>query len=98
RFVLPTSKLSQSKQQWLTVGPSLSLSRKFAIRSGLVIGYAGRPTYHFNGSTTRVKQPTLAPCLDREQSLQCLEDATTGGRNAQFDFGHGPYVSFSPFE
>src|SRR5207253_2299392 len=42
RFVLPSSKLSQFRTQALTVGPGVSLSRKFKVLSGLTLSYGVR--------------------------------------------------------
>ncbi|MBK7860466.1 MAG: hypothetical protein IPJ65_18010 [Archangiaceae bacterium] len=99
RFVLPTSKLSQVRTQWLTVGPSLSLSRRFPVLSGLTLGYAARGTVRFNEYTGgHKKTATLAPCIDSQAALECAEDRATGGRNGFFDLAHGPIVSFQPIE
>jgi hypothetical protein len=97
RFVLPTSKLSHLKTQLLTVGPGVSVSRKFNVLSGLAIGYGVRPTVHFNQWTTGESyQHNLVTCND-PQSSDCQFDMNTGGRNVYFDVGHGPFLSFQPY-
>jgi hypothetical protein len=98
RLTLPTSKNSQLKTQVINVGPGVSVSRKFNVLSGLSVGYGARPTIHFNEYTTgKVWGPTLTACLD-SQSADCGFATNTGSRNVFFDLGHGPFVSFQPYE
>ncbi len=96
RLTLPTSKASQAQSRILTLGPSLNLSRRFNVLSGLTLIYSARFTWRFNRFATRQNQgPTIGACGD-VRSLECIDFINTGVRNPQFDLFHGPVVSFSP--
>jgi hypothetical protein len=98
RLTLPTSKNTQYKTQVLNVGPGVSVSRKFNLLSGLAIGYGARPTFHFNQHTTYTAlYDPLTECIDT-QSASCAFDRNSGSRNVMFDIGHGPFLSFQPYE
>lgn len=96
RVTLPTSKPSQAQSRILTLGPSLNVSRRFDVLSGLTLIYTARFTYRFNRFATRQNQgPTISACGD-SRSLECIDFINTGVRNPQFDVLHGPVVSFAP--
>ncbi|MBL9038884.1 MAG: hypothetical protein JNG84_10240 [Archangium sp.] len=96
RVNLPLSKIAQLQTRVLTLAPSLALSRVFAVKSGLVVAYAGRFGYRFNRFTSPQNQgPGIAACGD-PRALECAEYISTGTRNTNFDLIHGPTVSFSP--
>jgi len=98
RFTLPTSKASQSVGRIMTIGPSVTLSRKFELLHGLTLGYTGRFTYRFNKFTTgQYSSPTLANCGDSASSA-CADFFTTGTRSTNFDMMHGLVLSFQPLE
>jgi hypothetical protein len=114
RFVLPTSKLSQYRTQWLTVGPGVALTRKFNLLAGLSLSYGVRGTFHFNQYTSaQVKQNPTQTCTDpldpttcqsaplpacNPQEPGCFGSENGGKLNAFFDISHGPSLSFSPIE
>lgn len=96
RVTLPTSKASQAQTRLFTLGPSLNLSRRFDVLSGLTLIYSGRFTWRFNRLATRQNQgATIAACGD-VRALECIDFVNTGVRNPQFDVLHGPIVSFAP--
>jgi hypothetical protein len=112
RFLLPTSKASQSQSRIVTVGPSLTLSRDFKILSGLSIAYTGRFTYRFNRFTTG---SNAGPQIINTDASLCsatvtnspgapLESVSAGcNRNnaaniVNYDFVHGPNITFNPLE
>lgn len=96
RVTLPTSKPSQAQSRLFTLGPSLNLSRRFNVLSGLSLIYSARFTWRFNRFATRQNQgPTIPACGDA-RALECLDLINTGVRNAQADVLHGPIVSFQP--
>lgn len=96
RTTLPTSKASQAQSRLFTLGPSLTLSRRFDVLSGLTLIYSGRFTWRFNRFATRQNQgPTISACGD-VRALECIDFINTGIRNPQFDLLHGPIVSFAP--
>ncbi|MGA9523070.1 MAG: hypothetical protein WBV82_16495 [Myxococcaceae bacterium] len=98
RLTAPTSKIAQAQSRILSVGPRLSLSRKFPVMQGLTVRYDGRYTYRFNRYTTMQNEaPRLIACTD-VQSLDCLETAHTGRRNVEQDVVHGATVLFQPLE
>jgi hypothetical protein len=96
RVTLPTSKPSLAQTRLFTLGPSLNLSRRFDVLSGLTLIYTGRFTWRFNRLATRQNQgPTIPACGD-VRALECLDFLNTGVRNPQADVLHGPIVSFAP--
>lgn len=98
QVALPTSKASKAATRILAIGPSLSLSRTFPVRSGLTLAYAGRYSYRFHKFTTAQRDaPALITCGD-PGSAECADFIGTGRRNAHSDVTHGPTVSFAPFD
>jgi hypothetical protein len=98
RVTLPTSKASQSIGRIMTVGPMLSLSKKFDVLHGLTFGYVGRFTYRFNQYTTaQYQSPYLAACGDPRGST-CADFYSTGLRSTNYDVTHGLVANFQPHE
>jgi hypothetical protein len=96
RLTFPTSKTSQAQSRILTIGPSLNLSRRFNVLSGLTLIYSARFTYRLNRFATRQNQgPTISACGD-SRALECIDFINTGVRNPQFDVLHGPIISVAP--
>lgn len=96
RVTLPTSKTSQAQSRLFTLGPSLNVSRRFDVLSGLTLIYSARFTWRANQFATRQNQgPTISACGDT-RALECLDFINTGVRNPTFDVLHGPVVAFSP--
>ncbi|MFT3842170.1 MAG: hypothetical protein QM723_34585 [Myxococcaceae bacterium] len=99
RFTLPTSKASQEVGRIMTIGPSLTLSRKFDVLHGLTVGYTGRFTYRFNKFTTgQHSSPWLVSCGDTASSTCGDVFLTNGTRSTNYDVMHGLVVSFAPLE
>lgn len=98
RVVIPTSKASQAQTRVFSLGPSLSVTRTFAVRSGLTLNYMGRFTTRFNRFTTaQNSSPAIAACGDAK-SADCAQFLTTGSRNPHFDLFHGLSVTFLPWD
>jgi hypothetical protein len=93
RFTFPTSKASQARTMVMTVGPALSLSRKFPLLSGLTVAYAGRYTYRFHRLTEGYVM-TNEGCIEAMQTT-CREPM---GVNTHSDLTHGPALTFSPLD
>lgn len=96
RVTVPTSKTSQAQSRILTLGPSLNVSRRFDVLSGLTLIYSARFTYRFNRFATRQNQGSTSSACGDSRSLECIDIINTGVRNPQFDVLHGPVVSFAP--
>jgi hypothetical protein len=95
RVTLPTSKVSQAQTRILTLGPSLNVSRRFDVLSGLTLIYTGRFTWRANRFATRQNEGPKS-CGDT-RALECADFILNSGvRNVQFDLLHGPVVSFAP--
>ncbi len=102
RATLPTSKASQSINRIMTVGPMLSVSRKFNLLHGLTVGYSGRFTYRFNQYTTgqysSVPIANMATGCNGPSDPACSGLTTNGVRSTNYDITHGLAVSFEPIE
>lgn len=96
RVTVPTSKPSQAQSRILTLGPSLNVSRRFDVLSGLTLIYTARFTYRFNRFATRQNQGSTSSACGDSRALECIDIINTGVRNPQFDVLHGPVVSFAP--
>lgn len=92
RLGLPVSKISRARTMVLALSPSLTISRKFPVLSGLTIAYSGRFTYQFHQSTTAQYDGTSLSCGDPD-SAECERFTNTGIRNAQTVLVHGPSIS-----
>jgi hypothetical protein len=108
RIGLPTSKLSQFRTQYLSIGPAAILSRSFPVLSGLTLVYLGRVTGRLTRSTTALTHAPLyaAPggqisgaCRDPQSADFACTDSTNSGQRVPFlDLTHGAAVSFAPHE
>jgi hypothetical protein len=99
RTTLPTSKASQAQTRLFTLGPSVNVSRRFDVLSGLTLIYSARFTYRFNRFATRQNAgPRIAAACGIREAQECIDSINTGVRNPQFDVMHGPVVSFSPHQ
>lgn len=98
RLTLPTSKASLAQTRLFTLGPTLALSRKFALMQGLLLVYYGRFDFRFHRYTTaETDAPELVACGLSKVDI-CQDYFNTGTRNAWGALVHGPRVIFSPTE
>lgn len=105
RVGLPTSKLSQARTQYLSVGPAAILSRTFPVLSGLTLVYLGRVTGRFTSSNgIQTNQPRTVDSSGAQlEGVSCRDpltanDCMTGIRSPYLDFSHGASISFQPHE
>lgn len=91
RLGIPVSKISRARTMVLALSPSLTISRKFPVLSGLTIAYSGRFSYQFHQSTTAQYDGTSLSCGDPD-SAECERFTNTGIRNAQTVLVHGPSI------
>ncbi|MBI3183256.1 MAG: hypothetical protein HYZ28_14050 [Myxococcales bacterium] len=98
RLTAPLSKVSAAQTKLFSLGPGISLTRKFPVRSGLTARLESRLTQSFHRfTTTQFSAPTIAACGDlRDQS--CGELAHSGARNVRSELGAAATVSFEPIE
>ena len=96
RLTAPLSKASAAQTKLTSIGPGVTLSRRFEVRSGLTVGYAARYTQRFHRFTTPgYDAPTITACGDlRDQVCTSLKGAEQ--RNVRADLLQGPTVSFDP--
>ena len=93
RFVFPTSKVAQATTMRLAISPAISLSRKFPLLEGLVLGYGARFNFAFHQYTTAQQDaPGIASCS--VDDIRC--GTNLGRRNAWGQLMHGPNLSLSP--
>lgn len=98
RVVLPTSKGSQAATRLFTLGPSLTLAKKFDVAGGLMVAYAGRFNWRFHRATTgETVSPSIVSC-GVQKTDACQDFFNTGVRNAWGDAFHGPRVVWTPNE
>lgn len=98
QVAFPTSKASHAQTRLLALGPSLTLSRTFALRSGLTLAYSGRYSYRFHKFTTAQRDaPAIVGCGD-PGAAECADFIGFGRRNAHSDLTHGPTVTFAPID
>ncbi len=108
RFGFPTSKLSQLRTQFLSIGPAAVLSRTFPVMAGLTVAYVGRLTGRFTSRTTgTTNAPTYATpagqvsgaCRDPlTADADCISSTNTGVHSPFMDLTHGATISFAPHE
>lgn len=107
RLGLPTSRLSQARTQYLSIGPAAVVSRTFPVLSGLTLIYIGRVTGRLTTQTAiRTNQSMTvdatggqtAACRDPGTADYACTDTNTGIRSPFLDLSHGPSVSFQPHE
>jgi len=81
---LPTSKPSQAATLVMGVRPSVSISHRFPVLSGLSLSYGGSLRVNVNRFTTPQRDaPTIRTCV-----TQCDELVHTGVRNVRWQHGH----------
>jgi hypothetical protein len=96
RVTAGLSKVSQAQTRFLTLGPGVSLSRRFGVLEGLTVRYDVRYSERLHRSTTTVFDgPTLAFCDGRDLA-QCAEYAHSGVRNTARDVSQSVGLSMSP--
>jgi hypothetical protein len=93
RLIAPTSKASQNRTLITSVGPALSLSRRFNLLSGVTVAYAGRLTQRFHRFTEPYVM-TNQGCASAMRS-ECRDP---DGINVHTELNHGPALSFSPID
>lgn len=95
RVLAPTSKASRGQSLLVSVSPAITALRPFAVMEGLIVGYTGRYTQHFNRWTTPQYEGTTIPCSDLD-SPACSRFVHSGARNSLLNVSHGPIVILSP--
>ncbi|MFT7625154.1 MAG: hypothetical protein ACI9WU_004345 [Myxococcota bacterium] len=85
RFTLPTSPLSQARTMQIGIAPAVSLTRRFAVLSGITIGYGFRANWMAHRFTTAEKEFALIP---NSTGIENGEGLNTGVRNAEWRLIH----------
>lgn len=99
RLIGGLSRNSAAETKIMSVGPGVSVSRKFPVLSGITVRYDARYTQRFHRFTTRQNAgPSIsAACFD-PGAIECSVLSQEPVRNIRADLSHGPSLSFSPLE
>jgi len=83
-FGFPASKVSQARTLYLSLAPSLTLSRNFDLLGGVELSYSFKYTKNFNKYTGAVAEDTVFPCPSNlEDRTECFN---LGSRNPSMSF------------
>jgi hypothetical protein len=90
RLNLPVSKKSAAEQLYLGLAPGLSLSRKFDVADGLILGYQGRFTYNIRKSAQAKYDGSEIRCAPGDD---CSQFSNSGRTTSNYSIGHGPSLT-----
>lgn len=94
RLTAPLSKAAWAQTLYLAASPSVSVSRRFDVLSGLTLAWSGRYSAFFNRSTTSAFAGPRIPCGDADSPL-CQQLSHSGVRNGSWSLSHGPVVALA---
>ncbi|MHB8874035.1 MAG: hypothetical protein ACYC8T_10150 [Myxococcaceae bacterium] len=98
RFGLPTSRLSRMQTRVFSIGPGVSLSRKFPVLSGLTLSYAGRYTQRFHRFTTPENEGASISGCNILRGDTCDSLMSNQKRNVMADVVQGPKLVLDALE
>lgn len=84
-FYFPTSKASQAATLQVGIRPSLAISHRFGVLSGLTLAYNGSLRVNAHEYTTAEQETPLIPTC---RGAACAELSHTGVRNTRWQHGH----------
>ncbi|MBX5483545.1 MAG: hypothetical protein IRZ16_17115 [Myxococcaceae bacterium] len=89
------SKAAILETRVASLAPGVSISRRFALLSGLQVGYNARLTQHFHRFTTGQNVGAAVPEMCPDDNVSCIF-RSNGALNTHTDIAHGPVVTLSP--